>query len=661
MNRSIKNNQDSHPNSPQDIWKEFLESLGRRKPPPGIYSLLKESQIAGISSDQLKLTFPTEQERDAAKAKLGKIKKEIPLSLQRHRIDFQVGAVPMSGAESSLKPQIKQSTRPDSRNTQSRSPLMDLLIEPFGDERGQEVSQPILQKAVEADKTCQEMYAHLTRRTQKLAQDTLTIKFPWRLRVGGIRGFRDLLLPAFHPVYGIPYIPASSLKGSVRAWARSNHYASEAEDLFGTLKKGMGKVEILDAFPTHPCLSVDMANPQWHWRDGEIKYNPEPHALLTLERPELIIGLRPTSRGTAADVKTVKDWLRQALSSGIGSRVSAGYGRAGMVPHFPYSSTYTFNLWSQGIYGADPPSKANEWRGQVEFRPVAIRGMLRYWFRTLGLGFYDHLTCRQIDKQLFGDLGQEGSIYLSVEWDTQEENPFCVQGTILLESKVYKHLQLVEKLLFLGSHLGGIGRGARRPLHCNSGRLRGCHWELTANQLPMEKEPWQEIFAEIEKYFISIHELSQPDQCPPFRKGSRLQDVLNSNARVYLCPDRVLKHPQEIDDYKKEGYALDVRGKALELLYGSDKFKGVNRDGKGNSRVGGQISYRDQPSIPSYVLIKSNYPEGGLRYQTVTIFGSDYPDRNLFAREIEEISELLIWPPSNARHKSIPTGRGQRR
>ncbi|WP_200892607.1 RAMP superfamily CRISPR-associated protein [Aliterella atlantica] len=30
-----------------------------------------------------------------------------------------------------------------------------------------------------------------------------------------MRGFRELLLPVFYPVYGVPYIPSSSLKGAI--------------------------------------------------------------------------------------------------------------------------------------------------------------------------------------------------------------------------------------------------------------------------------------------------------------------------------------------------------------------------------------------------------------------------------------------------------------
>ena len=52
------------------------------------------------------------------------------------------------------------------------------------------------------------------------------------------------------------------------------------------------------------------------------------------------------------------------------------------------------------------------------------------------------------------------------------------KGTIVLEAKEKKYLTLMEKVLQLASHLGGVGRGSRRPLHWNDPYpgLRGCHW-----------------------------------------------------------------------------------------------------------------------------------------------------------------------------------------
>ncbi|WP_099092510.1 RAMP superfamily CRISPR-associated protein [Gloeomargarita lithophora] len=650
------------------IWQEFLANMSKQKPqPPAIYVLIQDSQIAEINKDCLKIIFSTEEARVAAKSKLGAIKIRIPSELQRDRLEFVTGVAPLS---ETIQPAARTITTKNPDNSSSRpisnqspiinqrpvitqrpiihqiqNPLTKLLVTPFEyDNRNNvELVQPVLQSAVEAEKTCQPIYDLLAKRTKQLAQSTLEIKFPWRVRVGGVRGFRDLLLPAFHPVYGIPYFPASSLKGVINAWARNNGYESEADELFGTLKKGMGKVQILDAFPTKPCLSMDMANPQWHWRGQQVEYKPEPHALLTLMEPEIVIGLSPTSRGTQNDIETVKKWLENALKIGIGSRVSAGYGRTEITHNLPHFQEYKFTLWSQGIYGANPPSGGNNWRGETEFRPVAFRGVLRYWFRVVALGLYSPESCQKLEQQLFGALGQEGSICLGMNWDKSGDNPLEITGKILLESKSPEHLTLAKNLLILASHLGGVGRGSRRPLHYNSGRLRGCHWELDGNLdkniLSLSKEPWQVFLQELINSFKIVHPSGNPSSCQPYNKGTRCQDVLNQNAVITLVPSPGLKHPRQVNSYQSQGNQPDVRGEALEILYGSDKFKGVNRDRRGNEKVGGSLA------IPSYVLIKSNYPGADSEYQTVTIFGADFRDRTAFKDALPEDS-IQVWPLS---------------
>ena len=62
----------------------------------------------------------------------------------------------------------------------------------------------VLNQVQYAEATCQDIYDKLTQRTKNLADEILEVEFSWRVRVGGMRGFRELLLPVFHPVYGVP-------------------------------------------------------------------------------------------------------------------------------------------------------------------------------------------------------------------------------------------------------------------------------------------------------------------------------------------------------------------------------------------------------------------------------------------------------------------------
>ncbi|MEA5503679.1 RAMP superfamily CRISPR-associated protein [Halotia wernerae UHCC 0503] len=538
-----------------------------------------------------------------------------------------------------------------------KNPLQALNHELFKkDSKNQELVKPVIEVAIKADKTCASLYKFLNDRTKTLADKTLTVQFPWLLRVGGVRGFRELLLPVLHPVYGIPYIPASSLKGVTLAWARDNNNESDIKRLLGYLdgkEASLGHVQFLDAFPTQPCLSLDIANPQWKWQGHEIKYGTEPHTLLSLNQPALVIGIVRTKLGCIEDVETVKSWLKQALNQkGLGSRVSTGYGRPSFQSYLPNQSrNYEFQLWTQGMYGADIQ--------KAEFRPTALRGMLRYWFRAFALGIYDPSTSKKFEEDLFGTIetqAKEGSIRIGVRWEeikkaeqkTDDLPTYVYRGKIFLESEIQKHLLLVKKILQISSYLGGIGRGARRPLHKfqdpdKHNRLRGCYWEILNFELSCNKDNWEQYLQSLYAAFQTVKSSSEQSlrASHPGYPKSRNQDVLDKNTKIYLVPclNPNMIHPQKISNWRQKGDKLEVIGKGLHKLYSSDDFKGkrkVKNEERGNPHVGGELG------TPSYVTIKSNFPNKENPYQVVTIFGADHEARNKFAQALEKDGAILI-------------------
>jgi CRISPR-associated protein Cmr6 len=649
---------------PQEEWLAILEKLKKDKNP--LYEPLKDSGL-DKEGDNLKLYIPNEDKKKVAQGRISKIKAKLPVHWQNKKLNIVVGEPPEKIQQSSTKKSVNR-TNPLSislpvmgKPKSLQSPLQKLnnFVNFNFDNKGNELVQGALEAAAIADQTCASLYEQLTEKTKKLADDTIRVQFPWRLRVGGIRGFRELLLPVFHPVYGVPYIPSSSLKGAIKAIAlqdKSNFF--EVERLLGTLDDGIGCVQILDAFPTAPSLSVDMANPQWHWENGQVKYNSVPHPLLSMKHSEFVIGLSRTSRGkNVDDVQKVKSWLEKALATGIGSRVSAGYGRTALSAGLAYSSSHDFQLWTQGIYGADTQ--------QSEFRPVALRGMLRYWFRAIALGIYSPTESKEFEAILFGTIepkSKEGTIRIGVKWEEGQKrgssDPYFYKGKILLESKEQQHLTLIEKLLHLSSHIAGIGRGSRRPLHWNHPRMRGCYWELSESKLACEQKAWQDLIQQVLNAFSVVKKpQSLPDSIkslglnksivarplkrstipPPVihsqktdtagnfdNSNNRCQDVFNNQANIYLVPSSKMKHPKDVQDWSREGDTPLVRGEALQLLYSSPNYKGVNREGVGNSEVGGKLG------IPSFVIIKSNFPDSGEPYQTVTVFGADNKARAAF-------------------------------
>ncbi len=199
----------------------------------------------------------------------------------------------------------------------------------------------------------------------------------WRMVQGlGIESVYETSL-TLHHVYGIPYLPASTLKGVVRSWiiaeafGQSEGHAIKDEqfcNLFGCPvelvlddpddknKKGeakknkakypsffkearQGKITFFDTFPIEaPKIEVDVMNPHYgpYYSDNNAKtppadfHNPIPVHFITVANTSFrfIIG---ASEGKwlneTVGSKPITEWLRDALiSHGIGAKTAVGYG-----------------------------------------------------------------------------------------------------------------------------------------------------------------------------------------------------------------------------------------------------------------------------------------------------------------------------------------------
>ena len=633
--------------SEADIWRDFVQTEVKSKSKLG--KILESSQYGGYNKPELTIYFPDENSRKAAQGQTETIKKKLreQYRLFCDRINFNSDSTTSTIVKNT--PVSRANSTSVLRAPKNHNPLQALYwVEPNLPENDASQRMSILRETVAAEQGCNQIYTKLYERTLQLAngkENTVSVSFNWRMRVGGTRGFRELLLPVLHPIFGIPYIPASTLKGAAKAWARKNDAPARVQELLGMLNgrnAKAAKIEFLDAFPTKHCLSIDVATPQWAWKDNKVMmYGPVPHPLLSLEQPQFLIGLRPTSRQNSDcqdDLKTVKSWLENALNSGIGSRVSSGYGKAlGTIPIINTRKSYDFELWTQGMYGSNPQIP--------EFRPSAVRGILRYWFRAVALGLYDVPNCQKLEEEIFGNLGKQGKISLSTKVNpSDKKDPCFYAGKIYLEATEIKYLNLAEKLLFLAVQLGGVGRGSRRPLHLLDHRMRGCHWEIVGKDLPLhyDGEQWSKFFTELNQVFQAIKTPIGSYAVSPGRPGAKQQDVLDKNAQIWLLKSPSQIHPEKVN-WQTDGSSSKVRGAGLELLYSDTRFKGKGK-GQGNPNVGGELG------TPSFVWIKSIFT-GNLPYQVITIFGSDYPDRQEFAKELKKQGAILVFgeiPPNKS-------------
>ncbi|PZO10693.1 MAG: hypothetical protein DCF25_20385 [Leptolyngbya foveolarum] len=196
------------------------------------------------------------------------------------------------------------------------------------------------------------------------------------------------------------FIPASSIRGIVRAWAKQRPAIRERlAALLGEQTEGnitRGKIDFLDAWPTIPTApTLDVVTPQEEFQVFHTG-KPAPHALYTfgdgLEPVEVVVAIRgKAGQSTPEEVSEVWQWVQQAMRShGVGSRTAAGYGEISAPDSFVPApevrmrlpdqriQRFSFELLSQGSSGADNKTP--------ELRPTHWRGWLRGWLLRFLLG-----------------------------------------------------------------------------------------------------------------------------------------------------------------------------------------------------------------------------------------------------------------------------------
>ena len=203
----------------------------------------------------------------------------------------------------------------------------------------------------------------------------------WRMVVGVGGGGASVYETGMtlHHVYGFPYIPATSIKGTLRSWIITEIFSIDlaegkvdlkhAEDralknplfvyIFGSDEKSYneqhqkGNAQFFDAFPVEaPNLEVDIMNvhyPEWYNNKTAPTdfQNPNPIPFLTVARGskfETFVGVSKNMAlsnwngfeklstpmqlsGEHTLLDLIYAWLTSALTShGIGAKTAVGYG-----------------------------------------------------------------------------------------------------------------------------------------------------------------------------------------------------------------------------------------------------------------------------------------------------------------------------------------------
>lgn len=142
---------------------------------------------------------------------------------------------------------------------------------------------------------------------------------------------------AWHPALGTPYLPGSSIKGLVRAWAKRDvdpkPDGQVVERLLGSPRRA-GSMCFLDAVPVEPVrLEADVITPHyagWDTDDppGDWRSPMPIPFLVTAPNTPFLFGFVPRCPTPTPDLNSVSDWLMSALAwAGAGAKTAVGYGR----------------------------------------------------------------------------------------------------------------------------------------------------------------------------------------------------------------------------------------------------------------------------------------------------------------------------------------------
>lgn len=264
-----------------------------------------------------------------------------------------------------------------------------------------------------------------------------------------------------HPIYGFAYLPGGGLKGMARAyaetvWAPANGNTADVwfkiERIFGWApgsEKGKrwrptlltpdgastGSVVFHDAWPRRwPQLFVDIVNnhhPDYYsgkdapgdWED------PVPVYFLAVQSGAtfsfMLTGRR---RDTDEDEgRLSRDFLVGALTwFGAGAKTNAGYGCfkltgeavvpevTAKVPEPLVSEIFELELITPAFLAG-----ANQSKEDCDLRPATLRGLLRWWWRTIHVGFVDTSTLRKLEAAVWGDTEAGSSIRTSIQPETE--------------------------------------------------------------------------------------------------------------------------------------------------------------------------------------------------------------------------------------------------
>ncbi|MDD2234379.1 MAG: type III-B CRISPR module RAMP protein Cmr6 [Desulfitobacteriaceae bacterium] len=210
-----------------------------------------------------------------------------------------------------------------------------------------------------------------------------------------------------HPLYGLPYIPASSIKGVIRNWVIQAFFDGQEEklkseqdldqkhkdiktiwrDIFGS-EESSGQIEFFDAFVDSGfSLQPDVLTihfPKYYKGESMPGDNQNPNPVnfyvISCRSVQFIVGIRRDAKLNSGYspgelLGLAIAWLQKALAElGIGSKSSAGYG------YFSEFQDVTAKTLQEAKYLMHDPSPAEKVQinmGASHLRPVEKKTVIK--------------------------------------------------------------------------------------------------------------------------------------------------------------------------------------------------------------------------------------------------------------------------------------------
>ena len=255
-----------------------------------------------------------------------------------------------------------------------------------------------------------------------------------------------------HPVYGFACLPGSGLKGMARAYAETVWVQDQQDPgaawsdilaVFGWAIRSestkawkpsdaeepehshVGAVVFHDAWPTEwPRLRPDIVNNHhttYYQGEGDPGDWEKPNMVSFLSVTEgTTFDFAVSARaGTHDQLLTLAlGWLQGALVyEGAGAKTSAGYGRFRLKrldnPAPPVAarcrSVHVLKLATPAFLAG-----AKQGRDDCDLRPATLRGLLRWWWRTMHAAHLDRKNLRCLETAIWGDAQSGAALAISL-------------------------------------------------------------------------------------------------------------------------------------------------------------------------------------------------------------------------------------------------------